>query len=55
MSHRGPVSSGGYGISPNPYGSGQTEEASGGFLDQIRPYTSKVEDLLDSVSEPIKP
>lgn len=58
MSHRGPS---GYGIGgPGPYagggGVGVSEESNGGsVLDQLRPYTSKVEDLLDSVSEPIKP
>ncbi|KAK5990698.1 Surfeit locus-like protein [Cladobotryum mycophilum] len=55
MSHRGPS---GYGLSsgPNPYGGGPSQESSeGGILDQIRVYTSKVEDVLDTVSEPIKP
>ncbi|OAA73250.1 COPII-coated vesicle protein SurF4/Erv29 [Cordyceps fumosorosea ARSEF 2679] len=55
MSLRG-GSSAGYGINsgPNPYGSSSQQEEQG-ILDQIRPYTSKVEDLLESVSEPIKP
>lgn len=48
---------GGYGFGgPAPYGGGGSEEKqSGNVLDQIRPYTSKVEDFLDSVSEPVKP
>lgn len=54
MSHRGPA---GYGIpsSANPYGPGPAEEESGNLLDKLRPYTDKVEDVLDNVSEPIKP
>ncbi|KAL6891175.1 SURF4 family domain-containing protein [Trichoderma longibrachiatum] len=59
MSHRGPS---GYGIGgPSPYAGGSAgvgvsdESNSGSILDQIRPYTSKVEDLLDSFSEPVKP
>lgn len=51
---RGP-SGYGLGSGPAPYGSSQPEESSGNVLDQIRPYTSKVEDMLDSLSEPIKP
>lgn len=55
MSLRG-GSSAGYGLNsgPNPYGSSSHEEESG-ILDQIRPYTSKVEDFLETMSEPIKP
>ncbi|KAJ6446005.1 COPII-coated vesicle protein SurF4/Erv29 [Purpureocillium lavendulum] len=55
MSQRGPS---GYGLGggPAPYGgSSQPEESSGNILDQIRPYTSKAEDVLDNLSEPIKP
>lgn len=53
MSHRGPS---GYGVGgPAPYGGGQAESSDGNILDQIRPYTSKVEDFMDSFSEPIKP
>lgn len=54
MSQRGPS---GYGLQggPSTYGGGVTEEQTGGALDQIRLYTSKVEDLLDTFSEPIKP
>jgi hypothetical protein len=60
MSHRGPS---GYGIGgPSPYaggsvgGVGVSDESNGGsVLDQLRPYTSKVEDALDSISEPVKP
>lgn len=49
-------SSSGYGLGgPSPYGPSTTEEQSGNFLDQIRPYTSKIEDVLDTVSEPVKP
>lgn len=55
MSHRAGASSGyGFNSGPAQYGSSSTEE-SGGILDQIRPYTSKVEDFLESLSEPIKP
>jgi hypothetical protein len=52
---RGPS---GYGLGGGPpqYGGPSTaEESNGNILDQIRPYTSKVEDALDSLSEPIKP
>lgn len=55
MSQRGPS---GYGMgAPNPYAGGPStaEESSGNILDQVRPYTDKVEDFLDSVSDPIKP
>jgi hypothetical protein len=59
MSHRGPS---GYGIGgPSAYNGGGgsvggSDESNGGsILDQIRPYTSKVEDFLDTVSEPVKP
>ncbi|KAF7553285.1 hypothetical protein G7046_g7140 [Stylonectria norvegica] len=48
----------GYGLSgPAPYGVQQpSEQQSGGnILDQIRPYTSKIEDWLDSISEPLRP
>lgn len=53
MSQRGPS---GYGIGgpAGPYG-GPSEEQNGNVLEQIRPYTDKVEDMLDSFSEPIKP
>lgn len=55
--------SSGYGLggpSTSPYGStaygaAAPQEQSGNFLDQIRPYTSKIEDALDTVSEPVKP
>lgn len=52
---RGPSS--GYGLSggPSPYGNASAEEPSGNILDQIRPYTSKIEDMLDTASEPVKP
>lgn len=55
MSLRG-GSSAGYGLNsgPNPYGSSSNEQQQG-ILDQIRPYTSKVEDFLETASEPIKP
>lgn len=51
---RGPS---GYGLSGPPQygGPSNAEESNGNILDQIRPYTSKVEDFLDSASEPIKP
>lgn len=47
----------GYGIGqPNPFG-GQSQDAgeSSNALDAIRAQTSKIEDLLDTYSEPIKP
>ncbi|KAI9904815.1 hypothetical protein N3K66_001344 [Trichothecium roseum] len=51
--HRGPS---GYGLGgAQPYGTGPSEEPSGGALDQVRVYTSKVEDMLDTLSEPVKP
>lgn len=52
---RGP--SAGYGFGgPAAYGGpGPVEEQNGGFLEQLRPYTTKIEDLLDTVSEPVKP
>ncbi|KFA73336.1 hypothetical protein S40288_03887 [Stachybotrys chartarum IBT 40288] len=54
MSHRGPSS--GYGLSgPSPYGGGSVEEQPDGFVDQIRVYTSKIEDYMDTFSEPLKP
>lgn len=40
---------------PAPYGAAPAEESNGNILDQLRPYTSKVEDFLESASEPIKP
>ncbi|PFH55691.1 hypothetical protein XA68_17815 [Ophiocordyceps unilateralis] len=53
MSHRGPS---GYGVGgPGPYGASPSDESNGNILDQIRPYTSKVEDIMDNFSEPIKP
>jgi uncharacterized membrane protein YphA (DoxX/SURF4 family) len=45
----------GLGGAPQPYGGQASEKAEGSFIDQVRTYTSKVEDVLDSVSEPIKP
>lgn len=54
MSQRGPAS---YGFQSGPpsYGAAPSQEPAGSFLDQLRPYTSKVEDFLDTVSEPVKP
>ncbi|KAG6008649.1 hypothetical protein E4U43_000108 [Claviceps pusilla] len=51
---RGPS---GYGLGGAPAygGPSSAEESNGGILDQIRPYTSKVEDVLDNLSEPLKP
>ncbi len=47
----------GYGIGqPNPFsGSSPDTKESGGALDAIRQQTSKIEDLLDTYSEPVKP
>ncbi|KAG9257804.1 SURF4 family protein [Emericellopsis atlantica] len=57
MSHRGPSSGYGIGGQPGPYGAGPSApgQENGGFVEQIRPYTDKVEDFLDTVSDPIKP
>lgn len=59
MSHRGPSGYGIGGPSAYPGGGGSvgvSDESNGGsILDQLRPYTSKVEDILDTASEPIKP
>ncbi|PNY27825.1 Surfeit locus protein 4-like protein [Tolypocladium capitatum] len=55
MSQRGPS---GYGLGGPASSYGATspaEESNGNILDQVRPYTSKVEDVLDSLSEPLKP
>lgn len=40
--------------SPNPFG-GPSEEKTDSPLDAIRQQTSKIEDLLDRLSEPVKP
>lgn len=42
---------------PNPFGGPSQEqtETSSNTLDAIREQTSKIEDLLDTVAEPIKP
>ena len=55
MSQRGPQ--GGYGFGgPNPYGGGASSEPeSSSIVDQVRVYTSKVEDFLDTASGPVKP
>lgn len=49
--------SGGYGMGAPSYGGGMNEPAQdgGSAFDTIRQQTSKIEDLLDSVAEPIKP
>lgn len=48
--------SAGYGLGgPAPYGVAPAQQSNGSVLDQVRPYTSKIEDLLDTVSEPVKP
>ncbi|CAK7224137.1 ER-derived vesicles protein erv29 [Sporothrix curviconia] len=57
MSH---LRSTGYGIGqPNPFAgspqNGNGSESGGNALDAIRQHTSKLEDLLDSYSEPVKP
>lgn len=47
---------GGYGIGPSAYGGGLNDNPSeSNALDAIRQQTSKIEDLLDSVAEPVKP
>ncbi|KAI1659734.1 SURF4-domain-containing protein [Daldinia decipiens] len=40
---------------PNPFGSPKNEVADPSPLDAIREQTSKIEDVLDTISEPIKP
>jgi uncharacterized membrane protein YphA (DoxX/SURF4 family) len=55
MSQRGHAGYGLGGAAPSPYGGQPAEQESGNVLDQVRTYTSKIEDMLDSVSEPIKP
>ncbi|KAI1143332.1 SURF4-domain-containing protein [Hypoxylon sp. FL0543] len=40
---------------PNPFGGPKPEAADPSPLDAIREQTSKIEDILDTVSEPIKP
>lgn len=49
--------SGGYGMGAPSYGGGMNEPAQegGSAFDMIRQQTSKIEDLLDSAAEPIKP
>lgn len=52
MSHRFNSS---YGLNgPAPFYNNDAPE-SDGFLGQVRSYTSKIEDFLDNISEPIKP
>lgn len=54
MAHmRGP---GSYGIgAPSPFGAPAEDKANQGPLDAIRQQTSKIEDFLDTFSEPIRP
>lgn len=54
MAQRGPS---GYGIpnAPNPFGGPSMTENEPSALDAIRQQTSKIEDVLDNLSEPIKP
>lgn len=50
---RGP---GSYGIgAPNPFGAPPEDKTEQSPLDAIRQQTSKIEDVLDTLSEPIKP
>lgn len=47
---------GGYGLGAgNPYAVSRNDPQETSALDAIREQTSKIEDMLDSVSEPIKP
>lgn len=47
---------GGYGIGAPVYGGGLNDAPSeSNALDAIRQQTSKIEDMLDSVAEPVKP
>ena len=45
----------GAGPAPSPYGTSNESQGEGNFLEQLRPYTDKIEDMLDTLSEPIKP
>ena len=48
--------SGSYGMAaPSPFGGQAEDRSEQSPLDAIRQQTSRIEDLLDSVSEPIKP
>lgn len=50
---RGP---GSYGMAaPSPFGGPSEDKTDQSPLDAIRQQTSKIEDLLDTMSEPIKP
>ena len=50
---RGP---GTYGMAaPNPFGGASDDKPESSPLDAIREQTSKIEDLLDNLSEPVKP
>lgn len=40
---------------PNPFGGPKNEVADPSPLDAIREQTSKIEDMLDTISEPVKP
>lgn len=40
---------------PNPFGGPKSDVADPSPLDAIREQTSKIEDILDTISEPIKP
>ncbi|KAL2756797.1 hypothetical protein ACRALDRAFT_2101432 [Sodiomyces alcalophilus JCM 7366] len=54
--HRGP--SYGLGVGgggPSSFGGPSVEASEPGILDTVRQYTSKIEDLLDTLSEPMKP
>lgn len=46
---------GGYGMGAPAYGGMNEPQQEGNALDAIRQHTSKIEDLLDSAAEPIKP
>lgn len=51
---RGP--SYGMGVGPTPAFGGSSQDSSEQSpLDTVRQYTSKIEDMLDTVSEPVKP
>lgn len=46
----------GMGVGPTPsFGASSQDSADASPLDTIRQYTSKIEDVLDTVSEPVKP
>lgn len=46
---------GGYGMGAPSYGNINETPQEGNALDAIRQHTSKIEDMLDTLAEPVKP